>query len=203
MLRLLVPMAVAIALGACASTSVMPISKDTYQITASVASECGATGAQQIALKQAAVETIRKGYDKFLIVGNEYSNNVRVVGYTPIVANTTTTTKATKVDKHAKVRPDKKEKDKKEKRDSDRDKADRDRKHHKTVHHTKEKIKTHSKTTYSGGQPIIDGTHDQELVVKMFSSDDPEGADAISARETLGPDWRDAVASKTTTCFGT
>lgn len=199
-MRLLVPLAVAVAVAACANTSVMPISKDTYQITASVDSECGATGAQQIALKRAAVETIRKGYDKFLIVDNEYSNNVRVVGYTPVVAKTTEKTKATTVDKHAKAQP--RHKGPHHKHDHRR-KASRDRHANTTVHRSHEKIKTRTTTTYSGGQPIIDGTHDQELVVKMFEADDPAGADAVSARETLGPDWQDAVASKTTTCFGT
>lgn len=202
-MRLLVPVAAAIGVAACANTSVMPISKDTYQITASVDSECGATGAQQIALKQAAVETIRKGYDKFLIVDNEYTNNVRVVGYTPVVAKTTETTKAKTVavenvkahhaHKHPGDRHDK---------HAGKGKGPNDRHAHTTVHHSKEKIKTHKTTTYSGGQPIIDGTHDQQLVVKMFKADDPAGIDAVSARDTLGPEWQKAVASKTTTCFG-
>jgi len=39
-------------------------------------------------LQTAAAETIRRGYDKFIIVGAESQNNVRVVGTTPIYADT-------------------------------------------------------------------------------------------------------------------
>jgi len=42
-----------------------------------------------VAAKQAAAETIRRGYDKFVVLGCGYQNDVRVVGYTPVVANTT------------------------------------------------------------------------------------------------------------------
>ena len=59
-----------------------------------------------------------------------------------------------------------------------------------------------STTTYSGGQPIIAGTHDQGLVVKMFKDGDPAGANALSAREQLGPKWGEAVKeSSSGTCF--
>src|SRR6185312_3798269 len=71
------------ALAGCASTSTIPLSQDTFQITASAAPACGTAGAQQVAFKQAAVETIRRGYDRFVIVGGQASSNV--VGTTPIV----------------------------------------------------------------------------------------------------------------------
>ena len=37
------------------------------------------------------------------------------------------------------------------------------------------------------------GKHNQALVVKMFKDGDPRGANAISARGTLGRDWQEAV----------
>jgi hypothetical protein len=61
-------------------------------------------------------------------------------------------------------------------------------------------IDSHSTTTYSGGAPIVGGTHDQALVVKMFKEEDPAGGNSISARLTLGPDWKKAVDEKDMTC---
>ena len=51
------------------------------------------------------------------------------------------------------------------------------------------------------GYPIIGGKHNQALVVRMFKDGDPRGANAISARGTLGRDWQEAVKEgATTTC---
>jgi hypothetical protein len=122
------------------------------------------TGAQKVALQRAAAETIRHGYDRFLIVGSQYQNNVGVVGYTPVVANTTGSVTATGFGNSATAFGN-------------------------------------STTTYSGGQPIVAGTHDQAFVVKMFKEGDSAGANAVSARETLGPKWQDAVAQDSHTCF--
>jgi len=38
----------------------------------------------------------------------------------------------------------------------------------------------------------IAGSHDQGLIVKMFKDGDPKGANAISARATLGPKWQES-----------
>lgn len=51
-----------------------------------------------------------------------------------------------------------------------------------------------STTTYSGGTPIIRGTHDQEIIVRMFHSGDPDAENAVPARAVLGPDWSDVVS---------
>jgi hypothetical protein len=47
-----------------------------------------------------------------------------------------------------------------------------------------------SNTYVTGGQPIIAGTHDQKLAVRMFRSGDPDAARAVDARQVLGPDWQ-------------
>ncbi|MGO4682371.1 hypothetical protein [Hyphomicrobium sp. 2TAF46] len=153
-----------IALVGCAKASTIPLTKDTLQITSSAAPVCGMTGAQNVALHQAAVETIRHGYDNFLIVGSQYQNNVGVVGYTPVVANTTGSVTAMGYGNSATAFGN-------------------------------------STTTYSGGQPIIAGTHNQSFVVKMFKDGDPAGNDAISAKSTLGPKWQEAVAQDSHTCL--
>ena len=164
-MKIIVLATFAVALGGCAQSATMPLSADTMRITTSAAPVCGSTGAQNAAFRRAAVETINRGYDKFVILGGEAQNNVGVVGYTPVQANTTGSATATGYGNMA-------------------------------VAHGQ------STTTYSGGQPIIAGSHDQGLIVKMFKDGDPAGQNALSAREQLGPKWQDAVReSGSTTCF--
>jgi hypothetical protein len=150
-----------IGLVGCARSSTIPLAADTIAITSSAAPVCGAAGAQGVAARQAAVETIRRGFDKFIIVGGQYANNVGVVGHTPVIANTTGTAYATG---------------------------------YGTAY-------GQTTTTFSGGQPIIAGSHDQGLVVKMFKEGDPAGANAVSARNSLGPKWKEAVESNAMTCL--
>ena len=83
--------AITLILPACAKSSVIPITADTFQLTTGAAPVCGQVGAQSVAAKQAAVETVRRGYDKFIVVGGGYQNDTHVVGYTPVVANTSST----------------------------------------------------------------------------------------------------------------
>jgi hypothetical protein len=105
-----------------------------------------------MAARSAAVETIRHGYDKYIIMGSQAQNNVGVVGHTPMTAQTTYGG-------------------------------------------------GYAHTTVYGGHPIVAGTHDHGLVVKMFREGDPQGANAISAVQTLGPKWRDIVDQPTLTCL--
>ena len=67
----------------CAGTSTIPLSQDSFQITANAAPICGPSGAQKVAVRQAAAETIRRGYDRFIITGGQASQSV--VGVTPVV----------------------------------------------------------------------------------------------------------------------
>ena len=66
----------------------MPMAADVLQITASAAPACGATGAQKVAIRQAAIETIKAGYDSFIVIGGGSENNVHIVGSTPVYAQT-------------------------------------------------------------------------------------------------------------------
>jgi hypothetical protein len=132
----------------------MPLSADTFQLITSAAPVCGRAGAQSVAFRRAAIETINRGFDRFVILDAAAANNVRVAGYTPVQAHTTGAV------------------------------------YGNTMTAT---------TTYSGGYPIVAGSHDQGLVVKMFKNDDPRGANAISARGTLGPKWEAAVKESAAT----
>ncbi len=48
-------------------------------------------------------------------------------------------------------------------------------------------------TTVYQPQFITTGTHDQALAIRMFKEGDPNGANAVPAREVLGPDWEAKV----------
>jgi len=142
---------------ACARTSVMPLAGNTYQITVSAARFCGAAGAEKLASHDAALATLQSGFDSYMILDGQAQDNVGVVGYTPVIANTYDTATAYGSPGMA------------------------------TAYGS-------STTSYSGGTPIIAGTHDQEIVVRMFHSGDPDAENAIPARAMLGPDWQEAVA---------
>ena len=143
-------------LSGCASSSVMDLDRNTIEISTSAAPACGSQGAQQVAVKTAAIETLRRGFDSYIILGAQADNNVGVVGHTPITANTFQNGTINAYGNRA----------------------------------------TYSGTanTYvSGGQPIIGGSHDQKLAVRMFKANDPQGANAVDAKQVLGPEWQKVV----------
>lgn len=80
---------IALCAAGCAQTSSLPLAEDMVAITASTAPICGLAGAQQIASRRAAVETIKKGFDRFTIVDSEYHAQPKLVGYAPMQVNTT------------------------------------------------------------------------------------------------------------------
>jgi succinyl-CoA synthetase alpha subunit len=123
----------------------VPLAQDTVQITARAAPICGAVAAEKIALKQAAVETIRRGYDRFIVVNAQAGGTYR--GNTPIVVQNMGGGTA----------------------------------------------------IASGGDPII--APNQGLVIKMFKEGDPQGTNALPARDTLGPDWQEQIKKDSMTCL--
>ena len=78
---------VALALAGCSHTSVIPMSQDTVQINTTASLDCGPDGAQRVAFKQAAAETIRRGYDRFIIQQSQGATDVTVnyIGLRPVV----------------------------------------------------------------------------------------------------------------------
>lgn len=63
----------------CTTSETIQTSKDTAIVQTSAAPICGGRGAARVAYKQAAVSTIRAGYDSFIIVGGSAQNNVRAI----------------------------------------------------------------------------------------------------------------------------
>lgn len=72
----------------CASTSVTPVARNQVIISTSAAPACGRSGSLKVANGLAAVETIRRGYERFMIQGMNSQNNVRVAQMPVTGANT-------------------------------------------------------------------------------------------------------------------
>ena len=71
----------------CARTSTLPLAADRIEITVRVAPICSREDADRLALQQAAVETIKAGFENFIVIntgGGDY-----ISGYTPATAHTT------------------------------------------------------------------------------------------------------------------
>ncbi|WP_041527182.1 hypothetical protein [Paracoccus aminophilus] len=106
------------------------MSKDTFKVATHAAPACGPSGARNVAFKSAAIEVIRKGGDKFVILGDQTDSGVSGDIFTGFHQN------------------------------------------------------------YSQG-----------MVVRMIAEGSAEAKSALSARETLGADWKNAVAKGApTTC---
>ena len=67
MIKFIAIAAVAPLLAACARTSILQMTANTAEITVDAAPVCGDTGAQNIAYQDAAIATLRAGYDRFII----------------------------------------------------------------------------------------------------------------------------------------
>jgi len=61
---------------ACAQTSVQPLSQNSFKIATTAAPACGAQGARDVAFKAAAIEVIKRGGDKFIILGDQSGSRV-------------------------------------------------------------------------------------------------------------------------------
>lgn len=65
-----------ITLSACAQTQAIRMSDDVMLVHTSAAPACGVQGSMRVAQKMAAVETLRAGYDRYIILGANAQNNV-------------------------------------------------------------------------------------------------------------------------------
>jgi hypothetical protein len=146
---------ITIALAGCARTEAVRTSANTMFISTSAAPICGGQGALRVAQQQAAIATIRAGYDRYIITGGQGQNNV-VVSQMPGSYQTTGT-------------------------------------YHSGFYQ--------GVTTYQPGPAIVSGSHDEGLTIVMFRDGTPGAEQAISARDTLGPDWQEKVNNKHFTCF--
>ncbi|MEL6914259.1 MAG: hypothetical protein AAFP13_07135 [Pseudomonadota bacterium] len=85
----LVSIACCVVLSACATTSVTPVAQNQFLLSTSGAPACGTSGTARVAAKMAAVETLRRGYPRFLILGANSESNVGVFTTGPSSATTT------------------------------------------------------------------------------------------------------------------
>ncbi len=68
--------ALAVLLSSCVQSSTMRVSRNQMIIQTSAEPMCGSVGAAKAAQKQAAVETIKAGYDRYIITSAAAANNV-------------------------------------------------------------------------------------------------------------------------------
>ena len=57
-------------LAGCARTSTAPVGEDTIEITVHVGTICDGRDAERLAQRHAAVETIRRGFDDYIVIGS-------------------------------------------------------------------------------------------------------------------------------------
>lgn len=65
-------------LAACARTQAIRTSADTMVVQASAAPACGSQGSARVASESAAIETLRAGYDRYIIFNGNAQNNVMI-----------------------------------------------------------------------------------------------------------------------------
>jgi hypothetical protein len=71
-----VALAGALALGGCARSEAVRTSANTMIIQTGAAPICGGAGALKVSQQLAAIETIKAGYDRYIITGGQAQNNV-------------------------------------------------------------------------------------------------------------------------------
>ena len=59
-----------VVLAGCARTSTAPVGADTIEITVHVGTICDGGDAERLARRHAAVETIRRGFDDYIVIGS-------------------------------------------------------------------------------------------------------------------------------------
>jgi hypothetical protein len=71
---------VSLSLTGCVGSSVMQFSADTVQITTSGNKNCSEAGVQKVAMTDAAITTINKGFDSFIVTGGQNQDTSGVGG---------------------------------------------------------------------------------------------------------------------------
>lgn len=115
----------------CAAVNTIPLSQNSFQITTKASPECSAEQTQKIAFKRAAAETIKNGYDSFVVSGTEF-------------------------------RPQQ------------------------------------TLNMWNGSSSTL---ANQALTVTMYRAGDPAGANALVARDILGPKWQHQLGETSFNCF--
>ncbi len=116
------------ALVGCVETSVQPLTQTSFKISTEAEDLCGAKGTREIAFREAAIEVVKRGADRFIVMGDQ----------------------------------------------------------------SKSEITGGMFNTYGGFDTYE--TNTQDMVIQIIQKGDPRMRDALSARQTLGPDWQAIVA---------
>jgi hypothetical protein len=123
-----------IALSGCVETSIQPLSQSSFKVSAE--SECGAKTTREIAFRSAAIEVIKRGADRFIVLGDQSGSKI-----------------------------------------------------------------TGGQFTSYGGFIAYDN-NTQDMVIQIVKAGDRGYSDALSAKDTLGPDWKNIVAKEASkTCL--
>lgn len=148
----------AASLSSCVQSSTMRVSQNEIIVQTSAEAMCGSVGAAKAAQRHAAIETIRAGYDRYIIVSAAASSNVTA---TQMPGTYQTYGTANTYGGYGSF---------------------------------------NATTTYTPGPIIYGGSHDQSVGVRMFKEGDPGSAQAVSAREVLGPKWEMLVKKGSNLC---
>lgn len=68
-------------LAACTQTSIQPLTQNSFKVATDAAPACGREGARNVAFQSAAIEVIRRGGDKFIVVADRSGSQLSGVGY--------------------------------------------------------------------------------------------------------------------------
>ncbi|MFB2566778.1 hypothetical protein [Rhizobium sp. IMFF44] len=79
MFKIVVAVGLCLLAAGCARSSAMRVSQNEAIISTSAAPVCGDEGAMKVAEKQAAIETIKAGYDRYIIVGQQGQDTTHLV----------------------------------------------------------------------------------------------------------------------------
>lgn len=80
--------ALALSLTACAESTTIDIAQNQFILQTSAEAGCGRIATTKVAMKMAAIETLRRSYDRFVILGASSANNTSTVVTGPTYANT-------------------------------------------------------------------------------------------------------------------
>ncbi|MDI3337020.1 hypothetical protein QKW60_11410 [Defluviimonas aestuarii] len=120
----------------CVETSVQPLTQTSFKISSEAEDLCGAKGTRDIAFRTAAIEVIKRGADRFVVVGDQSHSSIQGGMFT------------------------------------------------------------------SYGSFETYGTNTQDMIIEIIQTGDRRFNNALSARQTLGPDWQEIVAKGApTTCL--
>ncbi|TJZ82766.1 hypothetical protein [Paracoccus hibiscisoli] len=71
-------------LAGCAETTVTPLSANSFLLTTSGDEFCGTQGVMRVASRMAAVETLRRGQDRYVIQSVGHDNSIRTQYHAPV-----------------------------------------------------------------------------------------------------------------------